>query len=640
MEPYAGHSDVHGQNSDPSLSFHQALRLCGDLNASGPGDAVRRPSEGPMPSYAGEALFTRQGQQIRGSGDVVPAWNTSSHPPLGKHSWAKKATNILSFAIIGPTSHFVDPATGVSRDTSLSVDIPSASFNLNTLPSSSTSWSPVSTQIDEGVVKSVPGHTFHEEISSKTSQYASFPSHPCFPLVGLTGKTNGLNLRAEYRTTEPELTPGHVFSCIEVCDQPSCIDGCQKDHGESGYICSNFDSTVCYGPDVCERTTCDGSSLLDAPPVCLDDGCPFTFLDRDGSFDNDRVPVNLEPALSTLDMTGQSLQCRWELPDVQCDVSLPSANALGQHIFQDHIQPLATSFPWEQTNVLRQEQQPPEYLCQWGSCRRTFSDHAALERHVKVAHTNLDCRWAGCEVSRESPALLKTHVNMDHLNISQDTSWQPYPYGFSPAFAQPPYSGADGAPANKQESIFECDGSFQAATSQRVVADPNNPQNGLHENPQRSPYSPSNSVHPPTGNGSQQITWPISPVVRAARSSNSLASSCSNLQGASQPQHPSSVMGSFRTTPAKNNNVHTCQWLVDQSLGKICGATFTDANILQTHVNEEHTTSFSLDGILCHWKDCKRNRGPKPTFPNKEKLKRHMYTHTGCKCYLILSESN
>lgn len=539
--------------------------------------------------------------------------------------------NLLSFAIVGLTSCFVDPATGVSRDTPLSLEIPSASLNLNTLPSSSTSWSPISTQIDEGVAKVAPNRTFHGKISSKPSQYASFPSHPCFPIEDLTGKTDGLSFRAEYRTVESELTPAHVFSCIEVCDQPSCIDGCQKDHGESGYICSNLDSTICYGPDVCERTTCDGSSILDAPPVCLDDGCPFTFLDRDDSLDNNQVPVNLESALPTLDITGQSLQCRWELPDVQCDVSLPSANALGQHIYQDHIQPLATSCPWQETNVLRYEQQPPEYLCQWGSCRRSFPDHAALERHVKVAHTNLDCRWAGCEVSRESPALLKTHVNMDHLNINQDTNWQPYPYGFTPAFARPPFSRADSTSADKQESMFRCDGNFQVATSQHV-ADPHDPQNGPHENPQRSPYSSSNSVYPTTANCSQQITGPVSPVVRTARSPNSLASSCSNLQGSSQPQLPSS---SFRTTPVKNSHTHTCQWLVDQSLGQICGATFTDANILQAHVNEQHTTNFGVDGILCHWKECKRNRGPKPTFPNKEKLKRHMYTHTGCKCYLI-----
>lgn len=638
MEPYASNSDVHGQSSDQSLAFHQALRLTGNLNTDGLSDAVRRPSEGSVPSYAGDALFARQRRQIRGFGDVASAWNTSSHAPSGTKSDIKTGMNSLSFAIIDPTSRFVDPPTGVSRDTPLSVDIPSVSFNLNTLPSSSLSWSPISTQVDETIMKTAPGHTFHGDTSRKTSHYASFPSHSCFPLLDLTGKTDGLNLRAEFCTTEPELIPGQVFSCIEVCDQPSCMDGCQKDHGESGYICSNYGSTVCYGPDVCERTTCDGSSLLDAPPVCLDDGCPFTFLDRDEPFDNDQVPINLDPALSTVDMPGQSLQCRWELPDVQCDVSLPSANALGQHIFQDHIQPLATSFPWEQTNVLQREQQPPEYLCQWGSCRSSFPDHAALERHVKVAHTNLDCRWAGCEVSRESPALLKTHVNMDHLNISQDTSWQPYPYGFKPAFAQPPYPAADGTPADKQDSMLECDGSFRAAPSPRVVTDPKNSQAGPQENQQRSPYSSSYSIYPPIANNSQQIAWPISPVVRTARSSTSLASSCSNLQGSSQPQLSSSIMTSFRTPPA-NDNVHTCQWLVDQPLGKICGATFTDANILQTHVNEEHTTNFGGDGILCHWKDCKRNRGPKPTFPNKEKLKRHMYTHTGCKYYLILFQS-
>lgn len=558
---------------------------------------------------------------------MIPLQHGTLHPKRRSvsASQAKNGVNWLSFTTIGSNPRFVDPASGVSRDTPLSLDIPSASFNLNTLPSSSMSWSPVSTQIDEVVAKTAPEQPYPGGVSSKTSQYASFSPHPCFPFAALAGRTDGLSSRADYRAIESELTAGDVFSCIEVCDQPSCIDGCQQDHGDSEYICSNLDSTMCYGPDVCERATCDGSSLLDAPPVCLDDGCPFTFLDRDGSLVNNQVPIKLDSALPPVDMTGQPLQCRWELPDVQCDVSLPSANELGQHIFQDHIQPLATSFTWEQTNVLQGEQQPPEYLCQWGSCRQTFPDHAALERHVKVAHTNLDCRWAGCEVSRESPALLKTHVNMDHLNISQDPNWPPYPYGFRPAFARSPYSD------DKQESMFQGVGSLQTAISPHTAVDANNSQIGPYENPQQSPYSSSNSVYLPTAKSSQQINWPVSPGVRTVRSSNSLASSCSNLQVSSQAQLPSSVMASFRTTPLKTNHIHTCHWLVDQSLGKICGATFTDANILQAHVNEEHITNFGADGILCHWKDCKRNRGPKPTFPNKEKLKRHMYTHTGCK---------
>lgn len=85
MEPYASNSDMHGQSSDPSLAFHQALRLSGNLSAGGLSNAVRQPSEGSMPPYTGEALFTRQGPQMRGLGDIDPGWNTSSHPPSGEH---------------------------------------------------------------------------------------------------------------------------------------------------------------------------------------------------------------------------------------------------------------------------------------------------------------------------------------------------------------------------------------------------------------------------------------------------------------------------------------------------------------------------------------------------------------------------
>ena len=86
MEPYARNSDTHGQSSDPLLAFHQVLRLSGNPNTGGlSNNAVRQTSERSMPPYAGEALFTCQGQQMRGPGDIAPAWNNSSHPPLGKH---------------------------------------------------------------------------------------------------------------------------------------------------------------------------------------------------------------------------------------------------------------------------------------------------------------------------------------------------------------------------------------------------------------------------------------------------------------------------------------------------------------------------------------------------------------------------
>lgn len=454
--------------------------------------------------------------------------------------------------------------------------------------------------------------------------------------MDLTGKTNHASFRAEYHPIGPALTSGNVFSCIEICDEPSCVDGCQKDHGEPGRVSLCSDSTLCYGPDVCENTTCDGSSVLDAPPVCLDDGCPFTFLDRDQPLDDNQVSAYPDLTLTGSEMMDQSLQCRWELPDVQCDVSLPSANALGQHIFQDHIEPLTTFVPWEQTNVLPQEKQPAEYLCQWGSCRLTFPDHAALERHVKVAHTNLDCRWAGCEVSRESPAQLKTHVNMDHLNIGQNMDWQSYPYGYKTSFEQPTYLGGDSNPADTQDSISGFDGSFQASASQHAVANPSSSPVGAYGNPHHRASSSSNAVHPPVVNRGQQISWSISPVVRSAPSSHSLSSSFSNLQGSSQAQLPSSAMASFKTSSGQNKHSHICQWLVDPALGQVCGANFADANVLQTHVNEKHITNFGADGIICNWQGCKRNRGPKPMFPNKEKLKRHMYTHTGCKCYPIL----
>ncbi len=496
----------------------------------------------------------------------------------------------------------------------------------------------MSPQAYGGVTEAATQQISRPTTSSKTSQYSSFYSQPCSPFVDLTAKTDNVNFRADFCPLGPISTSGNVYSCIEVCNQPSCKDGCQNDKCEPGCVSLSSGSEFCYGPYICDSTNCDGTSVHDAPPVCLDDGCPFTFLDRDESLDNNQISANLEPIMPTLGMMDQSLQCRWELPDVQCDVSLPSANALGQHIYQDHIEPQVTFFPWEQNNVVRTDQQPAAYLCQWGSCRRSFSDHAALERHVKVAHTNLDCRWAGCEVSTESPTLLKAHVNVDHLNINQDVNWQPYTYGYKPSFGSPTPLKIDGETADTQDTqdtSFGSEGRYQAPTSQDAVANYPGHQLGVYGNAQQGSYSSFNNVHTSAVNFSQQIPWPVSPVVRPAPSTVSLSSSFNNLQGSSQTQLPSSVTGSFRTNPVQNQDLHTCRWVADYSSGQVCGATFTDANILQTHVNEEHITKLGSDGILCNWQDCKRNQGPKPAFPNKEKLKRHMYTHTGCKFHII-----
>ncbi|MCJ1426675.1 hypothetical protein MMC29_004578 [Sticta canariensis] len=73
-----------------------------------------------------------------------------------------------------------------------------------------------------------------------------------------------------------------------------------------------------------------------------------------------------------------------------------------------------------------------------------------------------------------------------------------------------------------------------------------------------------------------------------------------------------------------------CMWLTDESSGQVCGKTFSDGNELQLHVDQEHvwTREGNTTGVvlLCHWLDCKRNGKP---LQNKEKLRRHLFTHTG-----------
>lgn len=84
MDSPAKSREKHGQNSDPSLALGQGLWLSENVNAGGSGDAFRQTSKEVISPYAGQDLFTRQGQQGLGLSDIASAWNDSSHSPLCK----------------------------------------------------------------------------------------------------------------------------------------------------------------------------------------------------------------------------------------------------------------------------------------------------------------------------------------------------------------------------------------------------------------------------------------------------------------------------------------------------------------------------------------------------------------------------
>lgn len=71
-----------------------------------------------------------------------------------------------------------------------------------------------------------------------------------------------------------------------------------------------------------------------------------------------------------------------------------------------------------------------------------------------------------------------------------------------------------------------------------------------------------------------------------------------------------------------------CLW--GQGASK-CGMVFENAQELEMHVQTEHVENMPKadGGYVCAWADCGRRHKP---FAQKSKVKRHMLTHTQCKC--------
>lgn len=75
-----------------------------------------------------------------------------------------------------------------------------------------------------------------------------------------------------------------------------------------------------------------------------------------------------------------------------------------------------------------------------------------------------------------------------------------------------------------------------------------------------------------------------------------------------------------------------CLWITGASSGEVCGATHSDENDLQAHTEAFHISGpqgarYTPFNFVCKWRDCERNGKP---FLDREKLKRHMHSHSGC----------
>ena len=79
---------------------------------------------------------------------------------------------------------------------------------------------------------------------------------------------------------------------------------------------------------------------------------------------------------------------------------------------------------------------------------------------------------------------------------------------------------------------------------------------------------------------------------------------------------------------------HVCSWVISSPDGvpgeeKVCGCVFNDSVSLNDHLCAEHISRLSAKTkYVCHWKGCAR--GDDQGFASRNKLKRHITTHTAC----------
>ena len=126
------------------------------------------------------------------------------------------------------------------------------------------------------------------------------------------------------------------------------------------------------------------------------------------------------------------VQCHWQSPDQQCQMSAATYGELSQHVLHDHIEPqTAIVCEWDHcenlvasqqlTNHVWRDHHPDQYVCLWQTCGITFSDSNQLERHMEVAHVGalapLGCHWTGCSATTATTKELQSHVNNEHLHI-------------------------------------------------------------------------------------------------------------------------------------------------------------------------------------------------------------------------------
>ena len=210
--------------------------------------------------------------------------------------------------------------------------------------------------------------------------------------------------------------------------------------------------------------------------------------------------------------------------------------------------------------------------CGWNQCEQTVDSQHIVE-HVSQEHRpdQYVCLWQGCGWSFSSGEELSNHMSTMHT-----TKWDCH------------WGGCD--------FTLEDQDSLKAhINDEHFNFNPDFDSDFHHDNiPECQPFPP--------------LTSP-------------------ELQVGQQPQPD--------LAEAKDLAAHTCQWMEKSSANKICGAPFHHENDLQDHVEKAHVNGMherkhepQCGPYVCNWRGCSIQGMP---HNGKHRLRKHMWTHTGCR---------
>ena len=228
--------------------------------------------------------------------------------------------------------------------------------------------------------------------------------------------------------------------------------------------------------------------------------------------------------------------------------------------------------------------------CQWletdQQCPVSASP-AALSLHVTKDHIDpnawLPCGWSHCDQTVESQHILE-HVSQDHRPDQYVCLWQGCGYSFSSGEELATHMSTMHTP--KLDCHWGgCDFSLMDPDALKVHV------NDEHLNMNFEDF------HQDTGDDVSFASF-------------------------SSPSRHDLVL-------ASDSGPHFCQWMDGSVSNKTCGASFQHENDLQDHMEKIHINDLSKGGsYVCRWQDCSGFGNP---HNGKHRLRKHMWTHTGCK---------